>query len=155
MKLVQDCLTHYYCDCGYNCAETIFCAACAAWELKQVPETLRLRGGFGGGMGTGNVCGAVTGAVAALSYRYVQGSGHTSPLLMAKVRLFMHTVRERLGDETCASMKPKYHTPDERCLPTIRLVAKILDEIELVELDVPAYQERPARKAASLPETET
>lgn len=138
MELVQNHLDHYYKECNYNCAETVFCAACEAWGMERTPETLRLMAGFGGGCGCGSICGAVSGAVAALSYRYVEeGGGHQSPYLMAKVRLLMRLVRQRHGDEFCKTLKPMFHTKEEHCLPTITVIAKILDEVEQTEIVLP------------------
>lgn len=142
MKKVADYVEHYYGELGYNCAETVFLSANDAWGLGIAPETARVMGGFGGGMGTRNVCGAVSGGIAALSYRYVQVSGHQSPLLMAKVRLFINTVKERLGGETCAFLNPKYRSEIEGCLGTVRRVAEILDEIDQVELSEPVHRPR-------------
>jgi len=138
MELVQNHVEHFYRGCGYNCAETIFCAACTAWGLEFNEDTLKLMAGFGGGMGSGNVCGAVTGSVAALSYRHAQeGGGHKSPYLMEKVRLFMRTVKHQLEDETCRTMKPRFYSKETKCLPTIMVVAKILDDVEQMEVIVP------------------
>ena len=142
MNKISDYIGDYYREKGFNCAETVLCAANDAWDLHLEPAVIRTMGGFGGGMGTRNVCGAVSGGIAALSCRYVEVTGHQSPLLMAKVRLFMNTVKERLGDEKCAFLGPKYRSESEGCLTTIRLVAEILDEIELVELDEPAHRAR-------------
>lgn len=129
MKKVVDCLDYYYVEKGYNCAETILMAAGEAWEMDLPEDASKFMGGFGGGMGCAIVCGAVTGGTAALSYKFVNGTGHKSPELMQKVRTFIKTVRTELGGENCATLHPKYATKEERCLPTIRKVAEILDRV--------------------------
>ena len=122
---------------GYNCAQSVAAAFAPEMGMSET-DVLRLSSGFGGGMGTANVCGAVTGSVAALSYRYTQeGGGHKSPYLMEKVRLFMRTVKKELEDETCRTMKPRFYCKETKCLPTIMVVAKILDEVDQMEVIIP------------------
>lgn len=139
MKEVKDYIAYYYTEKGYNCAETILLSANDAWDLNLTADSIRFMGGFGGGMGSGIVCGAVSGSVAALSYRFVEESGHKSPLLMKTVRLFIQRVKDELGCENCKVLRTKYITKEERCLPTIRLVAVILDEVyeELIKHTTP------------------
>jgi len=144
-KKVIDCLEHYFHGLGYNCAETTLRAANEAWELNLPEEAFRLMGGFGGGMGVKGVCGAVSGGVAALSHYYVHLTGHQSPLLMAKAKIFQELVAERLGDTNCAYLMPKYLTEKESCMPTISLVAAILDEVKEMELDIPRALPRKLR----------
>lgn len=131
MKEIKDYISYYYAEKGYNCAETILLSANEAWDLNLPAGSQKLMGGFGGGMGSGIVCGAVGGGVAALSYRFAEESGHKSPELMKITRLFIARVREELGSEDCNVLRMKYITKEERCLPTIRLVADILDDIYL------------------------
>ncbi len=144
-KKVIDCLEHYFHGLGYNCAETTLRAANEAWEMNLPEEAFRLMGGFGGGMGVKGVCGGVSGGVAALSHYYVQISGHQSPLLMAKAKLFQELVSERMGSTACADLMPKYLTEKDSCMPTISLIAQILDEVKDTELDIPLYLPRKLR----------
>ena len=104
---------------------------------KAEPSTLLAMSGFGGGMGTGNVCGAISGGIAAMGYLYAKRTEHKSPLLMEKVKLFMNLVKERLGDENCSVIGPANRTKEERCLPTVRAICDILDEVLDTEIDVP------------------
>ena len=67
MNKISDYIGYYYREKGFNCAETVLCAANDAWDLHLEPAVIRTMGGFGGGMGTRNVCGAVSGGIAALS----------------------------------------------------------------------------------------
>jgi C_GCAxxG_C_C family probable redox protein len=130
MKKLTDSLEHYYKNMDCNCAEAMFRSAREAWGLDISDDVSKAMAGFGGGMGVGSVCGGVTAGVAALSCKYVNGNGHNSPILMSKVRLFINLVRERMGDDMCSVLKPKYITQEEKCLPTIRLIAEILEEID-------------------------
>lgn len=124
---------------GYTCAESTLLAANEAWKLGLGPEAIKLMGGFGGGMHCGYVCGAISGGIAALSSKYLQGSGHSSPLLAIKCRLFVNTVEERAGHLRCDELAPIYKTPEEDCDPTVMLIAGILDEVDAVEIDVPEH----------------
>ena len=144
-KKVIDCLDHYFHGLGYNCAESTLRAANEAWELNLPEEAFRLMGGFGGGMGVKGVCGGVSGGVAALSHYYVHISGHQSPLLMAKAKIFQELVAERMGSTACADLMPKYLTEKESCMPTISLIAEILDEVKDMELDIPLFLPRKLR----------
>ena len=142
MKKVAECIEKYYTDMGLNCAETTFMAACEAWELDGRPEILRLLGGFGGGMAVRGVCGAVTGGVAALGYRYVEVTGHQSPLLMAKVRAFVSEVEKSLGTLQCSELNPRFRTPQGGCIETIRVICRILDEVDAMPQTAAAHQPR-------------
>ena len=142
MKKVAECIEKYYTDMGLNCAETTFMAACEAWELDGRPEILRLLGGFGGGMAVRGVCGAVTGGVAALGYRYVEVTGHQSPLLMAKVRAFVSEVEKSLGTLQCSELAPRFRTPRDGCIETIRVICRILDEVDAMPQTAAAHQPR-------------
>ena len=122
---------------GYTCAESTLMAANEAWELGLGPESTRLLGGFGGGMHCGYVCGAISGGIAALSSKYSGGSGHNSPLLAVKCKLFVNMVEARTGYLRCDELAPIYRTPEEDCDPTVALIAGILDEIDEVEIDIP------------------
>ena len=136
MKKVSDYVKKYRSQ-GYTCAESTIMAANEAWELNLSPESTRLLGGFGGGMHVGTVCGAISGGIAALSARYNKGTGHNSPLLTVKCKLFVNEVEERTGHIRCDELQPIYKTPEEDCDPTVVLIAGILDEIEEVEITIP------------------
>ena len=131
MAKVVDYLDKYYNnETNYNCAEAVFSAAMDAWGVEMPPETVKAMAGFGGGMGCGNICGAVTGGSAALSCKFVEGAGgHTSPLLMKKVRTYMKLVQKEFGSEDCIHLKPQFFKPEIRCRQTIEQVARILDQV--------------------------
>lgn len=137
MNRLKDYISQYYQQKGYNCAETVLHAANDAWGLDLHPMVFTAMGGFGGGMGSRNVCGAISGGIAAMGYLYVQETGHKSPLMMAKTRLLMQLVKERLGDEKCSYLNPRFHTKEARCMPTIELICDIIDEVVETELHIP------------------
>lgn len=127
----------YYCkEKGYNCSKAILHAANDAWNLNLDETVYTAMGGFGGGMATRNVCGAVSGGIAAMGYLYVDETGHESPLMMAKVKLLMELVKEKLGDEKCSFLGDKYKTPEEGCIPTIRVISEIIDEVVATDIEV-------------------
>lgn len=127
----------YYCkEKGYNCAKTVLHAANDAWGLNLDESVYITMGGFGGGMATRNVCGAVSGGIAAMGYLYIDETGHESPLMMAKVKLLMELVKEKLGDEKCSFLEGKYKTQEEGCIPTIRVISDIIDEVVETNMEV-------------------
>ena len=134
MESIRKYLNYYYTEKGYNCAETVFRAANDAWKLGLQDPVFKCMGGFGGGMGTRNVCGAISGGIAAMGFLYVEETGHKSPLMMAKAKLLTELVQERLGSEKCSYLNPKYKTEQEKCLPTIRLISKIIDEVVATDI---------------------
>ena len=135
MAKVVDLLEKYYKNTNYNCAEAVFSAAAEAWGLDVPKDTVRAMGCFGGGMGCGIVCGAVTGGSAALSYKFVEGDGgHTSPMMMKRVRTYIRLVRETYGSEECKHLKPQFYSKDERCFVTISKIAEILDQVYEMDL---------------------
>ena len=134
MEKVVDYLEKYYKDTNYNCAEAVFSAAAEAWGLDISDDVIRTMGCFGGGMGCAIVCGAVTGGSAALSYKFVEGDGgHTSPVMMKKVRTYIRKVREAYGSENCKDLRPQFYSKEERCFQTISKIAAILDEVYEME----------------------
>ncbi len=136
MEKLRDHLDYYYTVKGYNCAETVFRAANDAWGLGLKDPVFKCMGGFGGGMGTRSVCGAVSGGIAAMGFLYVEETGHKSPLMMAKAKLLTELVQQRLGSEKCSYLNPTYKTEEEKCLPTIRLVCEIIDEVVTTEIQL-------------------
>lgn len=140
MGTVTDNVTKYRRQ-GYTCAESTLLAANDAWDLGLKEDSIKLMGGFGGGMHCGYVCGAISGGIAALSSKYRQGSGHNSPLLSVKCKLFVETVEKRLGYLRCDELAPIYKTPDGNCTPTVLKITEILDEIDAVEIDIPEHSD--------------
>ena len=52
---------------GYNCCQSVICAVCESYGVKE-EDAFRMTEGFGSGMGgLGDTCGAVTGMFLALS----------------------------------------------------------------------------------------
>ena len=146
MEKVADYVTKYR-NMGYTCAESTLLAADEAWNLGLPSDASKLLAGFGGGFMSGDICGAISGGVAALSYKYVRGNGHQSPLLSMKVQTFFNLVQERLGTRMCLELRPIFLTEEENCTPTVRAVARILDEVEAMQFDVPEHTEHDLRYA--------
>lgn len=133
--MLRDYLDHYYNLIGTNCAETMLHAANDAWNLELDPTVFKAVGGFGGGCGCGNLCGAIAGGLAAMGYLYIEGpTAHRCPTMQAKSGMLVERVIERLGSERCDVLHPRYRTDAEHCLPTIRLIADILEEVREAEL---------------------
>lgn len=132
-------------DMGYTCAESTLLAADEAWDLHLPEGSSKFLAGFGGGLMCGDVCGAVSGGVAALSYKYVHGDGHHSPLLTQKVSTFVKLVESSIGTKLCRELRPMFLTEEENCPPTVRAIAKILDEVEAMEFDAPEHTEEDIR----------
>ena len=128
-----------YMDEGYTCAESTLLAANEAWDLNIPENSSNFLAGFGGGMMYGDVCGAVSGGVAALSYKYVHGDGHHSPLLTQKVSTFVQLVEKRIGTKLCRELRPMFMPKGERCIATVLTITKILDEVESMEFDEPEH----------------
>lgn len=136
MEKIEGYLDYYCKEKGYNCAKTVLRAANDAWGLNLDESVYLSMGGFGGGMATRNVCGAISGGIAAMGYLYMDETGYESPLMMAKVKLLMELVKERLGDEKCSFLEPKFKTSEEGCVPTIHVVSKIIDEVVATDIDI-------------------
>lgn len=122
---------------GYTCAESVFLAANKVWDLGYTDDLSPIMAGFGGGMHCGEVCGAISGGIAAMGLKYCGGNGHNSPLLSIKCNLFVTTVRERAGHIRCDELGPIFRTEEEDCDPTVVMIAKILEEVDALEVDVP------------------
>ena len=136
MAKVEELIGKYYFDTNYNCAEAIFSAAMEAWNLDVPKEAVKGMAGFGGGLGSGLLCGAIVGGTAALSHKYVQGDGgHTSPLLMKKVRTFVKGVREDCNGTYCKDLRKQFHDPEKRCYYTICKVAHVLDQVDEMDME--------------------
>ncbi len=122
---------------GYTCAESVFLAANKVWNLGVSEDLSPIMSGFGGGMHCGGVCGAISGGIAALGLKYCGGNGHNSPLLSIKCNLFVTTVQERAGHVRCDELGPIYRTEEEDCDPTVVMIAKILEEVDALQVDIP------------------
>mgnify|MGYP003819785361 CR=1 FL=1 len=128
---IIDHVEQYYNEWGCNCCETVLHAANDAWGLHLPEQAFKLAGGFGGGCGCGNLCGAVAGGLQAMGCLFIPGvTAHQSPEMQKRSGMLVETVEQRLGGSRCDWLKPRHRTDAEHCLPTIRLIAAIIDEVK-------------------------
>ena len=130
----------YYKLLGLNCAETIAHSANDALDLNIPATSFIGMGGFGGGMGVKGLCGAVSGGIFALGFLYTVKSGHESPLLMDKVKLFIGLVNEEFKSDQCSILRKCGLRDDDRCLNIINKISDILDEVIDKEISTPLFQ---------------
>ncbi len=127
--MIRDSIEKYYIGQHLNCAESIVLAANEALSLGLTPEDTKLIAAFGGGLGCGALCGALAGAEAVLGKLAVQGDAHATAGFKERCAALKASFEARLGAIDCAALKPKYATPDKRCLEAVLLAADALDEI--------------------------
>lgn len=119
---------YLYTEKNTNCAETLLEACNQTYHLGLDSSSIRLMGGFGGGLQTGSVCGALCGCTAALSALLIEDKAHECrPLHEAEV-LLIRNFRSLLGDTLCSKIKPVHHSSETRCLDTVLLAAKAMDQ---------------------------
>lgn len=126
---LEDTVKKYYLEYGYNCSETILHAGNEYYGLGLHEEDMKLLAGFGSGMYSGSTCGALIGSVCVLSKMIVKTRAHDHldelrPIISGLYRRF----REAGGGVTCAELRPVYHTKETKCLNTVLLAARVLDE---------------------------
>ncbi|MCE0495014.1 C-GCAxxG-C-C family protein [Vibrio salinus] len=112
-----------------NCSETILKGANDTYRLGLDENAIRLAAGFGGGMGVENACGVVTGMVMALSARYAEERGHTSPEMKDKIKLAIDKFESQYRSTNCFCLKQNHRDEEKGCHELIRSGGRILDEI--------------------------
>jgi len=134
-KTLTQYIDHYYNEWGCNCCETTLHAANDAWNLELPETSFKLAGGFGGGCGCGDLCGAVVGGIQALGCLLTEGkTAHKNQELRTRSGMLVKLVEERLGSARCDYLHPKYRNDEEHCLPTVRLIADIIEEVRTMPL---------------------
>lgn len=91
---------------GFNCAQSVAGAFCAAHGLPQA-HAMKLAGGFGGGMRAGQVCGAASGAVMVIGMRYAQtepGDSEAKQLCYEKTQEFLQAFEAAFGGLSCPAL---------------------------------------------------
>ncbi len=126
--MIRDYIEKYYIGQNLNCAESVVLAANEALSLGLTMEDTKLIAAFGGGLGCGALCGALAGAEAVLGKLAVQGNAHATEGFKERCAALKASFEARLGATACATLKPKYHTPEKRCLAAVLLAADALDE---------------------------
>ncbi len=127
-SLLEINVKHHYQNNNYNCAETMIMACNDTFQLNLPEYTSKLMAGFGSGLYTGNLCGALIGCTSALSFMMVESKAHETEKLPYAQRLLVRNFRTLLTDTQCAKLKSIHHTQEERCLPTVLLAAKALNQ---------------------------
>lgn len=119
-----------YYNQGYNCAESILLAGNEAYQLHLTSDTIRTFAAFGGGMQCGDVCGALSGALGVISAKYIPTKAHDyKDLLKAYSLRMVKTFQKELNGRKCADIKPHFHDPVTRCLPTVKAAAIALETV--------------------------
>ncbi|MCC8140922.1 MAG: C-GCAxxG-C-C family protein [Lachnospiraceae bacterium] len=139
MGNIKDFIPKYYSDMGCTCAESVLHAANDAWNLEMSEDAFRLIGGFCGGMCTGKICGAISGGIAALSYKYLRGNAHQSPLMTEKVTELIQEAEQRLISLDCEVLRDAYVKPKIGCIDTVNMIADIIQEVYERESDTPLH----------------
>lgn len=116
---------YYYIDQGNNCAVSILMAANDVYGLGLDPSAGKLFAGFGGGLQCGRTCGTLSGSIAALSQKYA-GREDFKDLCQNFVEAFREAMD--CGSIDCSDIKEKYANENERCLATVRIAAKALED---------------------------
>lgn len=116
---------NYYIDQGKNCAVSLLLAANDVYGLGLNGGEAKLFAGFGGGLQCGRTCGTLSGSIAALSQKY---AGRED--FKAICGGFVEAFQQAMGCESidCAVLQEKYKTENERCLATVRIAAKTLED---------------------------
>ncbi|MBO7702919.1 MAG: C_GCAxxG_C_C family protein [Solobacterium sp.] len=130
MSSMEEILKKYYEVEGYNCGETLIHTGNEYYQLGLHEEDMKMMAGFGSGMYSGSTCGALIASVAVLSKLVIKTKAHDQldelrPVISAMVRNFK--AESGVGTD-CASLRPKYHTKEKRCLNTCLLAARVLEK---------------------------
>ena len=112
---------------GYNCAESLFLAGNEYYQLGLDESYVRLFAGFGGGLQCGSVCGALSGAVAVLSAKYVETKAHDFEHMKAYTNVLVKEFKNLAGGKDCAEVKPLLYSKETKCLHTVMVGAKALE----------------------------
>ena len=126
--MLEDRLREYYINKDYNCSESMLLAFSDEYLNGASQEEISLVSGFGLGMGCKRTCGALTGSIAFLGKLLVKERAHATADLGRLCREFVEYYTQNLGTDQCEVLRGKHCTEKERCLNTIRLSARILDD---------------------------
>lgn len=122
---------YYYIDQGNNCAVSLLLAANDVYHLGLEPSVAKMFVGFGGGLQCGRTCGTLTGSLAALSQKYAGSEKYAGrEEFGALCKGFVEDFEKAMGCGSidCSVLKEKYGNPTDRCLATVLLAAKALEE---------------------------
>ncbi|MDF3004065.1 MAG: hypothetical protein K0S22_537 [Oscillospiraceae bacterium] len=126
--MMEDRLYDYFITRDYNCAETILRAANDQYGLGLREQDFKLVSAFGGGMGCEKTCGALCGALAAIGTLKVTDRAHATENFKELCAGFVKKFETDLGSIDCDVLKLKYRNEETRCLKTVVLTAKALED---------------------------
>ena len=124
MKL-EELATDYYDVKRKNCAQAILLAANDYYNLNLTEDADILLAGFGGGMGCGRLCGCLAASISVLGKLFGKRED-----FRGICKEFVSVFEEKLacGSTECSDLTAKYKNPETRCLPTVVIAARALDE---------------------------
>ena len=128
MTRLEETCKRLYNEFDYNCAETVLHAADEVYGLGISEDGFNLIGTFGGGCGAGHLCGAIAAGAAVIGRLRIETVAHACDVGEVAKGYINKCIAE-MGSTMCAYLKPRYFNESERCLPTILLAARILDEV--------------------------
>lgn len=127
--MLKDVAELYYAK-GYNCAESLIHAGNDYYNLGLSEHDMRMTAAFGAGLQIGDVCGALNASACIISARYVEVKAHDQPVeLRTLTQRLVIAFQKRMGSRVCAKIKPVFHTPELRCLNTVKTAADVLEEV--------------------------
>ncbi|WMJ83237.1 C-GCAxxG-C-C family protein [Oscillospiraceae bacterium LTW-04] len=118
----------YFITQDYNCAETILMLANDEYGLGLREQDFKLVSAFGGGLGCEKTCGALCGALAAIGCLKVTDRAHATENFKELCADFVQRFEDDLGSIDCDVLKLKYRDEETRCLKTVELAAKALED---------------------------
>lgn len=118
----------YFITADNNCAESTLRVANDKYELGLSDEDIKLVSAFGAGMGCGRTCGALCGALAVIGKMKVKERAHATEGFPELCGAFVQRFEKELGSIECETLKAKYRTEELRCLKTVELAIKVLDD---------------------------
>ena len=114
---------------GYNCAESLMLAGNEYYQLGLDEKTIHAFAGFGGGFQCGAVCGALSGAVGVISAKYVDTKAHDFEHMKAYTNRLVREFKALAGGMDCAVVKPLLYSKEHKCLHTVIVGAKALENV--------------------------
>jgi C_GCAxxG_C_C family probable redox protein len=126
--VLEDRVVYYYGQCDTNCAETILHAANDEWHLGLSDENYKVIAGFGAGCGCEKFCGAAAGCLAALGVSRVHIRAHKTENFPDQCADLTQKLEKALGSLECGQLKALYRTEESRCLKTLQIAARVLQE---------------------------
>lgn len=122
---LEELATDYYDVQRKNCAQAILLAANDYYKLGLSDDAHTLLMGFGGGMGCGRLCGCLAASISVLGKLFGRRED-----FRAICKEYVSVFEEKLGCSSteCSDLTKKYKNPETRCLPTVVISARTLEE---------------------------